>query len=133
MVVVLDASIIFPLLVTEEKSEVACEIYARHQDIIFLDFLSIEIANGLASSVRRRRFDQAFAIEAMEKLSQIISESTITHQFLADAFVLALEINHPVYDCLYAIAALTHDATLVTCDAKFAAKLDPSVYRVQVV
>jgi predicted nucleic acid-binding protein len=49
------------------------------------------------------------------------------------AFALALEINHPVYDCLYAIAARENDATLITCDAKFAAKLDTAICSVKLV
>jgi predicted nucleic acid-binding protein len=131
--VVLDASIIFPLLVSEEKSIVAREIYAKSQDVIFLDFLRVEIANGLASSVRRRRFDQSYAAEAMEKLDRLIPRSTDSAQFVTAAFALALEINHPVYDCLYAVVASENNATLITCDAKFAAKLDRVKYSVQVI
>jgi predicted nucleic acid-binding protein len=133
VVVVFDASIIFPLLVNEEKSLVAREIYAESQDVIFLDFLRLEIAIGLASSVRRRRFDQIYAKEAMEKLDKLILGATNSAPFVTAAFALALEINHPVYDCLYAIAARKNDATLVTCDTKFAAKLDPEIYSVRVI
>jgi predicted nucleic acid-binding protein len=133
LVVVFDASIIFPLLVNEEKSIPAREIYAKSQDVIFLDFLRIEIANALASSTRRRRFDQNYAKEALQKLDRLILRATNSAPFVTAAFALALEINHPVYDCLYAIAAREHDATLVTCDGKFAAKLDQAKYSVQVV
>jgi predicted nucleic acid-binding protein len=133
LVVVFDASIVFPLLVNEEKSIVAREIYAKSQDVIFLDFLRVEIANGLASSVRRRRFDQIYAKEAMEKLDRLILRSTNSAPFVTAAFALALESNHPVYDCLYAIAARENDATLATCDVRFARKLDPERYRVQVI
>jgi predicted nucleic acid-binding protein len=133
LVVVFDASIIFPLLVNEEKSLVAREIYAKSQDVIFLDFLRVEIANGLASSVRRRRFDQIYATEAMEKLDRLILRAINSAPFVTAAFALALEINHPVYDCLYAIAARENDATLVTCDVRFAAKLDTTIYKVKLI
>jgi predicted nucleic acid-binding protein len=120
-------------LVNEEKSLVAREIYAKSHDVIFLDFLRVEIANGLASLVRRRRVDQTYATQAMEKLDRLILCATNSASFVTAAFALALEINHPVYDCRYAIAARENDVTLVTCDVKFAGKLDPQLYRVQLV
>jgi predicted nucleic acid-binding protein len=132
MMIVVDASIVFPLLVDEDKSLAARRVFSETENIIFLDFLLIEIANGLASSLRRRRYDTNYAMKAMAKAGKLISNPERASKFLNAAFTLALEINHPIYDCLYAIAARENKATLVTCDAKFAAKLDPAVYSVQV-
>lgn len=69
----------------------------------------------------------------MEAARKLVSNPIGASQYLNDAFTLALQINQSVYDCLYAIAARENKATLVTCDAKFAAKLDPAVYKVQVI
>lgn len=132
MIAVLDASIVFPLLVNEEKSVAAHSVFSEAKANIFLDFLLIEIANGLASSLRRRRFDEAYAHEAMEAARKLVSNPLGASQYLNDAFTLALAINHSVYDCLYAVAARENKATLVTCDAKFAAKLDSATYDVLV-
>jgi predicted nucleic acid-binding protein len=132
MVAVVDASIFFPLLVNEDKSIVARRVLSETDDVIFLDFLLIEIANSLASSLRRRRFDTDYAIEAMAKAKKLITQPVSAAHYLDDAFTLALAINHPVYDCLYAITARENKGTLVTCDAKFAAKLDPATYGVLV-
>ena len=133
MVVVLDASFVFPLFVREEKTSQVQNLRTSITKVIALDFLHVEVANALTSAVRQKRVSAEFAAHALTSVVQLFPSNALSAHYLKTAFSLALKINHPVYDCLYAIAALTHDATLVTCDAKFAAKLDPAVYRVQVV
>jgi len=34
------------------------------------------------------------------------------------AFALALEYDHPIYDCYYLAAAIQHDAALATADVR---------------
>jgi predicted nucleic acid-binding protein len=133
VVVVLDASIVFPLLVKEDKSLLAQENYANSTKNLVLDFLHIEISNALASAIRQRRITAALATKAQIELAELLPITEAASQYLTAAFALALEINHPVYDCLYAIAARENDATLVTCDARFAAKLDTTIYNVKLI
>jgi predicted nucleic acid-binding protein len=132
MVTVFDASVIFSLLVEEEKSPQAEIAFENASDVLILDFLHIEIGNSLASSVRRKRITLEQAGKARSKALALAPPTVEASQFLDDAFALALAIHHPIYDCLYAVAARTNTASLVTCDAKFAAKLDPAIYSVQV-
>jgi predicted nucleic acid-binding protein len=132
MVTVFDASVIFSLLLEEEKSPQAETAFENAADILILDFLHIEIGNSIASSVRRKRITLEQAARARSKALTLAPTTVAASQFLDDAFTLALAINHPVYDCLYAIAARENKGTLVTCDAKFAAKLDPATYDVLV-
>src|SRR5450631_3582282 len=43
--------------------------------------------------------------------------------YAVDAAALAQRLDHPVYDCLYAVLAKRENAQLVTADRRFAAKL----------
>jgi predicted nucleic acid-binding protein len=129
--VVLDASIVFPLLVEEDKSLLAQEVYSSSSECVVLDFLHIEVSNALASAIRQQRITAEHATNAQMELGALLPITATASHYLNAAFALAKEINHSVYDCLYAVAARENDATLVTCDVKFAAKLDPTKYRVQ--
>ncbi len=133
MVVIFDASIVFSMLIEEEKSELAASLYSNANEILVLDFLHIEISNALTSAVRQRRIITATASKAQMMLGSLLPITSYASTYLDAAFALALQINHPVYDCLYAVAARENSATLVTCDARFAAKLDTAIYKVQVV
>jgi predicted nucleic acid-binding protein len=39
------------------------------------------------------------------------------------AFIIALDLTEPIYDCIYLAAALATDRKLVTADVRFAAKV----------
>jgi predicted nucleic acid-binding protein len=111
----------------------AQEIYENSTEYLVLDFLHIEVSNAFASAIRQRRITAALATKAQIELAELLPITASASQYLTAAFALALQINHPVYDCLYAVAARENSATLVTCDAKFAAKLDTAIYSVKLV
>jgi predicted nucleic acid-binding protein len=46
-----------------------------------------------------------------------------SHPFLQNGFAIALELQHPIYDCVYLAVAIATDRTLVTADERFLAKL----------
>jgi predicted nucleic acid-binding protein len=128
-----DASVIVPLLINEENSQICQEMIQGSADRLHLDFTLIEVANTLRSSVARGRISQERSEAAYKELIAICDNPIQAYVYLENALVLALQINHPVYDCLYAIAARENSATLVTCDAKFAAKLDTAIYSVKLI
>jgi predicted nucleic acid-binding protein len=130
--IILDASLIVPLLIDDDNSLECQELVRQSPNRIHLDFTLIEVANSLRSAVARGRISTERSIAAYQELVAICDNPIKASDHLAAAFTLALAINHSVYDCLYAIAARENKATLLTCDAKFAAKLDPAVYSVQV-
>jgi|APTNR8051073442_1049403.scaffolds.fasta_scaffold03369_9 predicted nucleic acid-binding protein len=133
MKLLIDNSIVFKLFIAEDKSDEVRKLFSENHDFIFLDFTLIEAANSFASAVKRSRIDDAQANANFSSLMTLATIVTPANQFLQDALELALEINHSVYDCLYAVAAQKNGATLVTCDAKFAAKLNPANYQTQVI
>lgn len=133
MKLLLDNSVIFKLFVEEEKSEIVREIYAQNYELYYLDFTIIEAANSFASAARRNRISKQQASENFAMLKVIAQNILICANYLDDAFALALQIDHPTYDCLYAIAAKENDAVLVTADVKFAQKLDPKIFKTQII
>lgn len=133
MTLIPDASVIVPLLLNEENSTICQEIIEGSLNRIHLDFTLIEVSNSLRSAVARGRISLQRSRAAFDELNIICDHPIQSSIYLEGALALALEINHSVYNCLYAIAARENGVTLVTCDAKFAAKLDRAKFAVQVV
>ncbi len=46
---------------------------------------------------------------------------TPTEQLAAEALALALDLDHPVYDCVYLALAIARDLPLVTADRRLIA------------
>lgn len=131
MTIIPDTSVIVPLLLNEENSTICQDIIEGSLNRIHLDFTLIEVSNSLQSAVARGRISAQRSKAAFDELNMVCGQPIQSSTYLESALALALEINHSVYDCLYAIAARENIATLVTCDAKFAAKLEREKYAVQ--
>jgi predicted nucleic acid-binding protein len=124
MNVVVDASVALKWVVAEEDSETALLVRADH-DIAAPDLLFIECRNALLSKVRRREIQRTEAEEAQDALEEIGSGITVLPSLpmLRQAFVIALDLAEPIYDCIYLAAALATDRKLITADMQFAAKV----------
>jgi len=119
--VVLDASVAVALVVDEAGSQAAADA-AIGCDPLVPDTFWGEVATALARKVRQRlrNRDEAFAAFA---LVQRLVEYTVSSEPLGPfAMALSLDLDHPVYDCLYLAAAVAHEAPLLTADRALYAK-----------
>ena len=63
---------------------------------------------------------------------ETIATSPTSPDLLVRAANLALELGHPLKDCVYLALAMDLDCKLITCDAKFASKASVKWGNVQV-
>jgi predicted nucleic acid-binding protein len=120
MNVVVDASVVLKWLVVEHDSRAALLVRAEH-DIAAPDFLLIECRNALLSKVRRRELKREQAEAAESDLEIALGIAILpTSIILRDAFMIALDLNEPIYDCIYLAAALSTGRKLITADSRFA-------------
>jgi len=124
MNVVVDASVALKWLIAEEDSETALLVRADH-NIAAPELLFIECRNALLSKVRRRELQRTEAEEAQGALEEIGSGITVLPSLpiLRQAFVMALDLAEPIYDCIYLATALATNRKLITADVRFAAKV----------
>jgi predicted nucleic acid-binding protein len=127
MNVVVDASVALKWLVVEDDSRAALLIRAEH-DVAAPDFLLIECRNALLSKVRRGELTRQQAEAAENSLDEIALGIVLlpSTSVLRDAFMIALNLGEPIYDCIYLAAALSTNRKLVTADERFAVKASRS-------
>lgn len=119
MAVVVDASVALKWLVEEADSAAALLLRAEH-DVLAPDLLLIECRNALLSHVRQKKMSRDAALRAEIDLNGSGIEIVASRPLLPGAFVLALDLGEPIYDCIYLAAAIATDRPLVTADARFA-------------
>jgi predicted nucleic acid-binding protein len=124
MNVVVDASVVLKWFVLEHDTEAALLVRANH-DVVAPDLLLVECRNALLSKLRRQELQRLEAEEKERALQEIGSSVVIlpSAAFLRQAFTIAIDLAEPIYDCVYLATALATDRTLVTADARFAAKV----------
>ena len=126
--IVVDASVGVKWLVIEASSDIADDFLALNRgELVAPAIFSIEVASALvrkANEVKaNRKGSEAGLISLGEMLaSKIVGIRQTSMDQLSGAAQFALDLGHPLKDCIYLALAMELGCELVTCDARFAAK-----------
>ncbi len=82
------------------------------------DLMAAEATNAWWKKLRRREMGLADVEQAVTNLLALGIAWTPSTVLLRPAARLAVEVGHPVYDCLYLALAGSHGAALATADAR---------------
>ena len=132
---VIDASIAVKWVVEEDGTENALAIRVGTK-LIAPELLVAECANILWKKVQRGELSQDQALFAARLLQASDVEILPTRILLEAATRIAIELNHPAYDCVYIALAIDRDCRFVTADGRFVRKLalgHPRRYRDRVI
>ncbi len=116
---VIDASVAIKWVVAEHGSAAALSLLDG-PELIAPDLLMPECANILWKKVVRAEFSAEEARLAAELLQRAALELIPTRAVMADALQLAVDLNHPAYDCIYLALAIAQDCPFVTADERLA-------------
>ena len=121
---VVDAGIVVKWLVKEKWSYEAASLLEAEATLIAPELLFAEVCNALWAMHRRGDIggeDLADATDALRAVPVVVPLSM--RQLAASSARLALDLDHPVYDCFYLALAIQEQYPVVTADARFHAKV----------
>jgi predicted nucleic acid-binding protein len=122
---VIEASIAVKWVVEEEGTEEAL-ILRRRAKLVAPELLTAECANILWKKCQRDELSKDEAFLAAQLLQAADIEFLPTRLLLEAATRIAVELDHPAYDCLYLALASECDCRFVTADERFVRKVDES-------
>lgn len=132
--IVVDASVAVKWLLPETGSEAAMNLLRARDILVAPDLLRVEVASAITRRARRGELDADDAKATLrlwiEMLEEGVVQLTANMDDLREAGHLAIQLAHPIQDCLYLALARRQSAKLVTADRMFATKattLHPSV------
>jgi len=120
---VVDASIAVRWVVEEEGTPQALML-RRGAKLIAPELLVAECANILWKKVQRDELSKEEALLAARLLQAAEIELAPTRSLLEAATRIAIDLDHPAYDCLYLALAVESDCRFVTADERLLRKLD---------
>jgi predicted nucleic acid-binding protein len=115
---VVDASVLVPLLVAEPGSAAARVVAGGEPDLRAPELILAETLNVLWKKQRLGQIDDAERIEAVGLIGPPLLTLVPTPPLALRASTLACELDHPVYDCLYLALAERETVALVTDDRR---------------
>lgn len=116
-----DASVAVQWFAREPGSEASAALVEGNQPLVAPDIMPLEVANALWKKLRHGDVPAADLQPAVTRIlaSDITLVPTLT--LLERAVRLAVEINHPVYDCVYLVLAEERGAPLASIDERLRA------------
>jgi len=120
--VVIDASVAVKWVVEEDGTPEALMLRRRAR-LIAPELLVAECANILWKKVQRYELSNDEAFLAARLLQAADIEFVSSRPLLETATRLAIELDHPAYDCLYLALAVDRACRFVTADERFVRKV----------
>ena len=120
---IVDASVAVKWLVDEADSQAAQRLLDSDEKLVAPDFVLIEVGNVLWKKAQRRQLGPEQAVAGIEALPTYFEQLVPSAALLPRALTIAIDVRHPVYDCLYLACAERLQMTLVTADVRFAAMI----------
>ncbi len=114
---VIDASVAIKWVVQEQGTAEALAV-RRTSQLAAPDLLSAECANILWKKVARAELTPEQAIFAARLLQRADVELVPMRSLMAAATQLAIDLDHPAYDCMYLALAVERQTRLVTADER---------------
>ena len=120
---VIDASVAVKWVVTERGSQEAVRLLEA-SPLAAPDLLVAECANILWKKVQRKELLPTEALMAARLLERADVEIYPTRHLLEAATRIAIDLDHPAYDCVYLGLAMANNWQLVTADERLLNKLN---------
>ena len=116
--IIVDASVAVKWVVSETGSDEAAALLDQGRLGAPSLWLS-EASNALWAKVMRRQLTPDEARRQAADLAEAPVVTIALARLLPIAMKLALELEHPIYDCFYLSAAIQRDTHVVTADRRF--------------
>jgi predicted nucleic acid-binding protein len=121
--IVIDANVAAALLLDLAYSTTARHAVRGAERIIAPDIVVPEFTNALWKLVASARLTESFAHQALTGLEALVSDLVAGQTIAHEAFRIAIELQHPVYDCFYLALTLGRDAPFLTADRRLAVRV----------
>ena len=116
--VVVDASIAFLWFANELDQSGAERLLETELPLLAPDLMAVEVTNAWWKKLRRREMETADVEQAVTNLLALEISWTPSSVLLRPAARLAVELGHPVYDCVDLALAASRAASLATADER---------------
>lgn len=123
--IVVDASIAAKWFLDEQQSQAAYVFLTRFEGELYgPDLLGVEVCRAIVAAANARRVTGARARAAVDRWLEPVEQGDIPLYPTDDAEMriavnLAIELGHPLKDCIYLALADRLGCPLVTADVKF--------------
>lgn len=119
---VADSSLVLKWVVEEHDSDAALAL-RRHYHFLAPDLLYAECTNAFWKFVRKGQFSIETIAVAMRAIQADPLEIHLVQPLMPTALRIAIDHDHPAYDCIFVALAIREGCPMITADASLARKM----------
>ncbi len=126
--IVVDASVAVKWFLPELNADSAAALFdSGDNELIAPDLLVVEVCSTLVRGANMVKSNRVDALSNLQKFQSMLEAGDVNvlrslPDQLQRAARLAIDLGHPLKDCIYLVLAMELDCELVTADARFAGK-----------
>ncbi len=121
MTTVVDASVAFSLHLNGPRAKIAAGALAESDITLAPDLIVSEVTNAAWVTTRAGMITEDEGAAIVSLLSSHLTRIVTTTSLAPRAYEIAIELDHPAYDCMYLALAEQESAVLVTFERRFEA------------
>lgn len=129
MNLIIDTSVASKWFFPEPLQDAAHNLLNDDSDLFAPDFILGELANVAWKKATRGEIRESQAVSIVSGFDNCPLSLIPSAELVARATRMALELNHPVYDCLYLACAELVDGCVITADLRFERSVSKSPLR----
>ncbi len=115
--IVIDASVALKWVLPEEESIAARMLL--EQELVAPTLWLVEAGNALWRYANTGKLTSSDVQSRLTKLASAPVTLLPSEDYVQNALNLAVQLRHPIYDCIYLAAAIRQDTHVVTADTRF--------------
>lgn len=119
--IVVDASVAVQWIAAEADSEHSEALLGRG-DLIAPELLQVEVANVICRKVGAGDMTLEQGREGLELIAAEVEIEPLDRAWLDRALDIAIQMAHPIYDCIYLAMAQQFEARLLTRDRRLVSR-----------
>jgi predicted nucleic acid-binding protein len=128
MTTIVDASVALKWYLSEDDSEAALALLASGERLIAPHLIVAELCNGAWRLIRRGELRTEQLAIIARGVPGVFTTLHGSASLAARAAAIALELDHPVYDCFYLALSEAQNAPLVTADRRLILKTEATPF-----
>lgn len=124
---VVDASVALKWFVPEIEGDLAERVLTGRGKLHAPDFLVIETANAAWKNWRKGLIEQRVVSSVVQRLPRLVDEWHGDQNLTKEALEMAVDLHHPIFDCIYLVLARRLGLKVVTADRRMLSVAPPNL------
>jgi predicted nucleic acid-binding protein len=115
---VIDASVAAKWVLPEQGADRAAALRSTDEDLVAPDLIIAEVGSAVRKRAIGKEISRQQAVRAVDIAARLLTRLVPIAELADRAIALAIDLQHPIYDCFYLALAQRENTAVVTADQR---------------